>query len=145
MFKVLSSKFKVMSKIDCFEDIIAWQKARINDEKIFETIINSKVFSKDLALVDQIKRASGSIMDNIAEGFERGGNKEFIQFLYYAKGSSSEVRSQLYRALDRGYIDQTTFDNLYTQTIEISKLISGLIKYLQDSNIKGEKFQRKQL
>ena len=130
-----------MSKINCFEDIIAWQKARINDEKIYDTIINSNNFSKDFALVDQIKRASGSIMDNIAEGFERGVNKEFIQFLYYAKGYSGEVRSQLYRALDRGYINQATFDKLYIQTKEISKLISGLIKYLQDSNIKGEKFK----
>ena len=130
-----------MSKIDCFEDIIAWQKARMNDKKIFETISNSNAFLKDFALVDQIKRASGSIMDNIAEGFERGGNKEFVQFLYYAKGSSGEVRSQLYRALDRGYINQAIFETLYTQTKEISKLISGLIKYLQDTEIKGERFK----
>lgn len=130
-----------MSRIETFEDIIAWQKARLNDKDIFQFIVDSNDFSKDFALVDQIKRASGSIMDNIAEGFERGGNKESIQFLYYAKGSSGEVRSQLYRALDREYVTQATFDKFYSQTEEISKLISGLIKYLKDTNIKGEKFK----
>jgi four helix bundle protein len=131
-----------MATIENFEDIVAWQKARENDKEIYHLTINSNLFTKDFSLVDQIRRASGSIMDNIAEGFERGGNKEFIQFLYISKGSSGEVRSQLYRALDRGYIDQDTFEKHYTHAKEISKLLSGFIKYLKDSEIKGEKFKK---
>jgi four helix bundle protein len=129
-----------MASIKKIEDLIAWQKARVLANTIWN-LTKKEPFSKDFSLTDQIRISSGSVMDNIAEGFERGGNKEFIQFLYYAKGSSGEVRSQLYRTFDRGYIDQSTFDKLYTQTNELSKLISGLINYLQDSNIKGEKFK----
>ena len=132
-----------MARIERFEDIIAWQKVRANDKEIFKMITDSTDFSRDFSLVDQIKRVSGSIMDNIAEGFERGGNKEFIQFLFYSKGSSGEVRSQLYRALDRKYIDEITIDKFYAQTIEVSKLISGFINYLKDSDIKGEKYKAK--
>ncbi len=84
-----------MAHIEKFEDIIAWQKARDNDKMVYELTHNSS-FSKDFSLIDQMRRSSGSIMDNIAEGFERGGNKEFIQFLYISKGSASELRSQLY-------------------------------------------------
>jgi len=79
-------------------------------------------------------------MDNIAEGFERGGSKEFIQFLFISKGSAGEVRSQLYRALDRRHINQQTFDELRNEVIVIGKLISGLISYLKTSSLKGSKF-----
>lgn len=87
--------------INSFEDIIAWQKARELDKVIFNLIQNSTIKS-DFALKDQMLRSSGSIMDNIAEGFDRDGNKEFIHFLTISKGSCSELRSQLYRAMDRG-------------------------------------------
>ncbi|MBN2484450.1 MAG: four helix bundle protein [Bacteroidales bacterium] len=131
-----------MATIENFEDIVVWQKARELDKEIFLLMKDSIAYLKDFALVDQTKRSCGSIMDNIAEGFERGGNKEFIQFLYISKGSSGELRSQLYRALDRGYINKDTFNKLYSQTKEISKLLSGFIKYLKESDMKGEKFKK---
>ena len=105
-----------MGKIEKFEDIIAWQKARELDKEIISLILNSASFSKDFALIDQMKRSSGSIMDNLAEGFERGGNKEFIQFLYISKSSCGELRSQLYRSYDRGYIDNNTLEEFKIKT-----------------------------
>jgi four helix bundle protein len=98
-----------------FEDIEAWQKARELSKSIYEiTIIGN--FSKDYSLKDQINRSAGSVMDNIAEGFERGGNREFIQFLAIAKGSIGEVRSQLYRAKDRNYIEPENFNQLFEKS-----------------------------
>jgi four helix bundle protein len=130
-----------MSKISCFEDLEVWQKAREFSKSIFE-ISNKGTFSKDFSLKDQINRSAGSIMDNIAEGYERGGNKEFIQFLSYSKGSSGEVRSQLYRALDKTHIDQSEFDFLKSKSIEISNQLSGFISYLKSSEMRGEKYLR---
>ena len=129
-----------MAHIDKFEDIIAWQKARELSKMVYNLTQNT-TFSKDFSLVDQIKRSSGSAMDNIAEGFERGGNKEFIQFLYISKGSVGEVKSQLYRAFDNEYINKTKFDITYQLANELSKLISGFINYLKSSTIKGDKFK----
>jgi len=129
-----------MSTIHCFEDILAWQKARILCKKIYD-FTRKNSFSKDFKLVDQIKGSSGSAMDNIAEGFERGGNKEFIQFLYISKGSAGETRSQLYRALDNEYISQTEFQQAYDLAMEVSRLLSGFINHLKNSEIKGEKFK----
>jgi len=100
-----------MATIKRFEDISAWQKARELSKEIY-AITKIGRFSKDYELKGQILKASGSIMDNIAEGFERGGKGEFIQFLGIAKGSCGEVRSQLYRALDREYIDKEKFNEL---------------------------------
>jgi len=91
-------------------------------------------------LWDQINGSSGSIMDNIAEGFDRGSNKEFIQFLFYAKGSSGELRSQLYRLLDRSYIDKMEFDEMNHKLLDIRKKLSGLIGYLRRSEKGGYKF-----
>jgi four helix bundle protein len=128
-----------MATIKSFEEIEAWQKARSLSKEIFElTIVGT--FSRDFGLRDQINRASGSIMDNIAEGFERSGTKEFIQFLAIAKGSAGEVRSQLYRALDRNHISLDQYAILLESTTQISKMINKFMIYLRDANLKGMKF-----
>jgi len=114
-----------MSRIERFEDLIAWQKARVLSREIYKVTRASK-FSKDFPLVDQIRRASISVLSNIAEGFERGGRPEFHQFLVVAKGSCAEVRSQLYVALDAEYLDQAEFDHLYDIATEAGKVIGGL-------------------
>jgi four helix bundle protein len=105
-----------MSGISTFEDIEAWQKARELTRAIY-ALSNDGPFARDFGLRDQVRRASVSIMSNIAEGFERGGDKEFFQFASCAKGSSGEVRAQLYVALDAGYIDQPTFNRLSDMTV----------------------------
>jgi four helix bundle protein len=97
--------------------------------------------SKDFELKDQINRSSGSIMDNMAEGFERDGTKEFILFLGYAKGSCGYARSQCYRASDKGHIDTVTLEDLRNDLLEISRMIKGLINYLKGTDIKGHKFR----
>lgn len=109
-----------------FEEIISWQKAKELNLIIYSLFRNCKDFS----FRDQIQRASVSIMNNIAEGFERGGNKEFRNFLFIAKGSSAEVRSMLYLALDLGYIKKEEFVKAYGLSIDISNLLSGFIKTL---------------
>jgi four helix bundle protein len=123
-----------------FEDIEAWQKARNLTEDIY-TNSKEEQFYKDFGLRRQIREASVSIMSNIAEGFERGGTKEFVQFLSVAKGSSGELRSQLYVALDQGYITKEKFDQLCAAAIETSRMISGLINYLRKSKMKGIKYK----
>jgi len=125
-------------KIHRFEDIEGWKKARELTRQIYE-VSGAGLFSRDFGLRDQIRRASVSIMSNIAEGFERDGNKEFAQFLSIAKGSSGEVKSQFYVALDAGFIDQTQFTNLYRQADETGKLIAGFRRYLQQSELRGRK------
>ncbi|HLN75320.1 MAG TPA: four helix bundle protein [Prolixibacteraceae bacterium] len=129
-----------MSTVDCFEDLKVWQKAR-DLCKIVHGFTLHDHFAKDFRLVGQIKASSGSVMDNIAEGFERDGNKEFTQFLSVSKGSSGETRSQLYRALDNGYISQSEFDMAYEKSLECSKMLKGLIIYLKESELKGNKFK----
>lgn len=113
-------------KINKFEDIIAWQKSK---ELV---VVCYKSFSslRDFSFRDQIQRAVVSIMNNIAEGFERMGNKELKKFLYIAKGSCGEVRSMLYLALELKYLDKEEFDSLYNHTVEISRILSGFIKTL---------------
>lgn len=115
-----------MEQIKQFEDIISWQKAK------FLTLAVYKLFSscKDYGFKDQIQRASVSIMNNIAEGYERSADKQFSHFLYIAKGSTAEVRSMLYLALNLRFIDKESFNLLSNETIEISRLLSGLIKKL---------------
>jgi len=129
-----------MATIERFEDIEAWQKDRKLTREIYR-VTNQGAFAKDFGLRDQIRRASVSIMSNIAEGFERGGDKEFSQFIALAKGSSAEVRSQLYVALDQGYIDQDTFGSLSKATLAINRMLAGLVKYLRNSDYKGSKYK----
>ena len=95
-----------MATFKCFEEKKAWQKARVLNEKVGNYIDDGR-FKRNFRLIDQIEGSAGSVMDNIAEGFERSGNREFLQFLYISKGPCGEFRSQLYRALDRKYIQQT--------------------------------------
>lgn len=129
-----------MGTVKSFEELKIWQMSREFCKDIFK-ITNYVSFSKDFRLKDQIRSSSGSIMDNIAEGFERDGNKEFIQFLSIAKGSCGETRSQLYRALDYSYITEKEFIDLKERTIQISQAINGFIKYLKQSELKGNKYK----
>ena len=104
-------------------------------------LIKQKRFEHNFRLINQIEGSAGSIMDNIAEGYDRGGNKEFILFLYYAKGSCAELRSQSYRALDSEYIIQSEFEEINDKCLRINYLISRLINYLKTTEIKGMKFK----
>ena len=131
-----------MASIKKFEDIISWQKARELNRMIGKYIDENK-FNKNYGLINQIERSAGSIMDNIAEGFERSGNKEFLQFLYIAKGSCGEFRSQLYRALDRKYVTQPEFDALYNQVKNIIVLLQKLVPYLEGSTLHGVKYKNR--
>lgn len=130
-----------MPTITRFEDLEVWQLARELASEIFETYSNSERFAKDYKLKDQINGSSGSIMDNIAEGFERSGRNEFVNFLTYSKGSVGEVKSQSYRALDRKYISQEQFDRLYQKADTIGKRSGAFINYLNSSPHKGTKFK----
>jgi four helix bundle protein len=129
-----------MAAIERFEDLEAWRISREITKEVYR-ISKNDLFIRDYGLRDQICRASVSIMSNIAEGFERDGDKEFVNFLSIAKGSAGEVRSQLYVALDQNYISEKEFDSLYAKTTESSRIISGLIKYLKQSDLKGRKFK----
>lgn len=113
-----------------FEDLPCWQKARELCQAVFQ-LINQGQFQKDFSLKDQMWRASGSTMDNIAEGFEDGSTREFIKFLAYSLRSCSEVQSQLYRALDARYITQDQFNRTYDLAGECRKQIKGFRKYLR--------------
>lgn len=129
-----------MATIKKFEDILSWQKAR-DLNKLLGEIIDSGKFKTSFKLLNQVEGSAGSIMDNIAEGFERGGNKEFLQFLSIAKGSSGEFRSQLYRMVDREMISAEEFEELYNSAVAISSLIQKLMTYLEHSDLKGAKFK----
>lgn len=111
--------------VEKFEDLIAWQKAKVFTKNIYEVTATGP-FSRDFGLRDQIRRASVSIMSNLAEGFERGGRAEFHQFVVIAKASCAEVRSQLYVALEVGYITQQQFTELNQSATEISRILGGL-------------------
>lgn len=117
-------------KITRFEDIEAWKEARELVKLIYKAIKDNENFKRDFRLINQIQSAAVSAMANIAEGFARRGNKEFVQFLFISKSSAAEVQSHLYVALDQTYINQKEFNQIYEQAEKVSKMTSGLIKYL---------------
>jgi four helix bundle protein len=128
-----------MVEIKRFEDIEGWKKARELVSAIY-AVSSQGSFAKDSELKDQIRRAAVSVMSSIAEGFERGGDKEFSQFLSLAKASCGEVRSQLYVALDQKYLSEEQFQSISEETTHISQLIAGFMRYLRQSNLRGSKY-----
>ena len=130
-----------MSTIKRFEDLEIWKLSRELCQDVYE-IITTTPLSVNFKLRDQIDSSSGSVMDNIAEGFERDGKNEFRQFLSIAKGSCGETRSQLYRVFDRKFINQGKFEETREKTIALSKKISAFINYLNNSNYKGIKYKK---
>lgn len=132
-----------MATFERFEQIISWQEARELNKTVGK-LIDEKRFENNFRLINQIEGSAGSIMDNISEGFERGGNREFMQFLYIAKGSCGELRSQLYRGLDRNYITEQEFNVISVHSMKISSLIQKLINYLENSPLKGNKYKERE-
>ena len=124
-----------------FEDITAWQKARSLTKAIYALTEKNNSFCRDFDLVRQARRCAVSTMSNIAEGFERDGNREFVNFLSIAKGSCGELRSHLYTALDQDYVSRDEFEQLRNQATEVSRVITGLMTYLRRSKVKGMKFK----
>jgi four helix bundle protein len=127
-----------MATIKRFEDLDVWKNARELCMKLNQ-ISNSTPLNKDYSLKDQLLRSSGSCMDNIAEGYERDGNREFINFLYISKGSIGETRSQIHRSFDLGYFDEKSYNDLINDCLNLSGQISSFINYLRNSEIKGLK------
>jgi four helix bundle protein len=131
-----------MATINDFENLQVWQLAREQCKEVSCYLV--KFFNKkEFELISQIKRSSGSVMDNIAEGFEWGGNSEFIFFLGIAKGSNGELRSQFWRALDLDLISQENFSNFIEKNKTIGKRINSFILYLKNSELKGIKFKKR--
>ena len=128
-------------KIRYFEDLVVYQKARALANEVY-ALTRRAAFAKDPSLVDQIRRAAVSVMSNVAEGFERGSNTEFVQFLYIAKGSCGEVRAQLSLAFDQGYLHDAEHGKMSDHCRLVSGMLSGLIDYLKGARYRGDKFRR---
>ena len=129
-----------MSGYKKFEDLELWKNGRVIVNKVYD-LSGAGLFAKDFVLKDQMRGAGVSIISNIGEGFERDGNSEHKQFLPYAKGSTGEVRSQLYLALDRKYITQKEFDEVYEMLITEAKMLSGFMQYIKNSGYYGRKYK----
>lgn len=132
-----------MPMFERFEEIEAWLRARDLCGEIYR-VSGKGAFAKDFGLRDQMRRASISIMSNIAEGFERSGSGEFVQFLAIAKGSAGEVRSQLYIALDQKYIDREGFSRLSQSATDTARMVAGLMNYLRKAGVQGAKYKSHQ-
>ena len=130
-----------MGKIEKFEDLEVWKLSRLICKKT-EFLFQNTQLGKNFALRNQMERSSGSIMDNIAEGFGRGGNQEFHNFLSYSKGSSTELKSQLYRAFDKELINKEQFENLSSDCSEVDNKLGAFMAYLRKSELKGIKFKK---
>jgi len=126
-------------KIVRFEDLDCWQEARQLTRQVYEAINQNPSWKRDLRLCGQIQSAAGSVMANIAEGFVRRSNKEFIQFLFIDMSSSAEVQSHLYIAVDQGFVSKDAFESIYNQADKTAKIISGLIKYLRTKQTRETK------
>jgi four helix bundle protein len=118
-------------KVTCFEDLECWKEARVLVKQVYEAIARNPIWQKDVRLCSQIQASSVSVMSNVAEGFVRHSDKEFVQFLFIAMSSAAETQSHLYVAIDQKYLSQDSFDAIYAQAGKTSKIISGLIKYLR--------------
>ena len=131
-----------MATIQRFEDLEIWKKSRILSDKVYPLTLRDPI-ADDFRMKDQMRGSVGSIMDNIAEGFERGSKFEFINSLTIAKGEIGELKSQFYRCLDNNYIAQQMFDELYNLADELTKMITSFISYLNKSKIRGQKFKNR--
>jgi four helix bundle protein len=129
-----------MGTFRTFEEVEAWQQARTLAKIVYEAS-GKGAFGRDFALRDQIQRAAVSVMSNIAEGFGRGGTREFVQFLSVARGSASEVSAQLYVALDQGYVSKESFGQLQEQATRTGSVLSGLICCLRTAPMSGSKYR----
>lgn len=130
-----------MATIKRFEDMEIWQFSAQLDVEVFRLVTDNEILSRDFKLKGQMLGSSGSIMDNIAEGFERGGNREFIQFLSFSKGSAGELRSQIRRCYNRGHISEEMRNQFIFKCEKISEQLSNFMKYLNRSEYKGHKFK----
>ena len=131
-----------MATITQFEDLEIWQLSRVQTND-FDKMVETTSLAKDFELRNQMNASSGSVMDCIAEGFDRSGNNEFKNFLIIAKGSNGEFRSQLYRCLDRKHIIRERFDELYAKNVILGNKIMSFITYLQNSHYKGQRYKTK--
>ena len=132
-----------MGTIYRFEDLPVWQQSRSLCNAVFKVINKNPLFTNDLRFRDQVKALAGSVMDNIAEGFERSSRLEFVNFLSIAKGSTGEVRSQLYRAIDNNYVDRIEVITIVDEYEKLAKEIAGFITYLNQTSIRGQKFRNR--
>lgn len=132
-----------MATIKQFEDLEIWQMARDFTRRVYDVYSTSPSFQKDYRLWNQLNGSSGSVMDNIAEGFERGGRNEFVNFLSIAKASLAESKSQLYRALDRQHFTEDDVNSLHRQAVELGKRVGAMMKYLNQSDYQGSKFKNR--
>ena len=132
-----------MGTINRFENLEIWQLT-MSQSSDFDLLVETTLLAKDFELRNQMNASSGSVMDRIAEGFERSGNNEFRNFLVIAKGSNGEFRSQLYRCLNREHIAKEKFDELYAKNEMLGKKIMAFIKYLQQSEYKGQRYKKEE-
>lgn len=129
-------------KITRFEDLDCWKEARQLTRQVYDAVRQSSTWQRDIRLCGQVQAAAGSVMSNIAEGFVRRSNKEFVQFLFIAMSSAAETQSHLYIGMDQGYLSKDAFESIYAQANKTARIISGLITYLRTRQTKATKQTR---